>query len=85
MSPITKMWLQPEHNLLWTGGKDKHLCIWQLPPKWVSNDKETFDEQEVSTITEKMTKYEFKKRYFVPGEELTSDDDDLNGWNFREY
>ena len=28
-SAITQMWLQTEFNLLWTGGKDMHINVWE--------------------------------------------------------
>ena len=83
-SAITQMWLQPEYNLLWTGGKDMHINIWQLPEKWVSNEALNYEEHEVSNITAKMVETKLEKKYKKDGE-IDSDDDDLNGWNFREY
>ena len=83
-SAITQMWLQPEYNLLWTGGKDMHINIWQLPEKWVSNEAFNYEEHEVSNITAKMVETKLEKKYKKDGE-IDSDDDDLNGWNFREY
>ena len=78
-SAITKIWLQVEYNLLWTGGKDMHIKIWQLPEKWVSAEVKEYEENEVSNITAKMVEEKMEKK----GED--SDDDDLNGWCFRDY
>ena len=83
-SAITQMWLQPESNLLWTGGKDMHIIVWQLPEKWVSNEAENYEVNEVKNITAKIVQNKFEKKYKKDGE-MDSDDDDLNGWNFREY
>ena len=58
-SAITQMWLQTEFNLLWTGGKDKQINIWQLPEKWVSNEAENYEEIEVKNITAKMVESKF--------------------------
>ena len=83
-SAITQMWLQPELNLLWTGGKDMHIIVWQLPEKWVSNEAENYENVEVKNITAKIAENKMIKKYKKDGE-MDSDDDDLNGWNFREY
>ncbi len=83
-SAITQMWLQAEYNLLWTGGKDMHIIIWQLPEKWVSNEAENYEINEVKNITAKIVQNKIEKIYKKDGE-IDSDDDDLNGWNFREY
>ena len=85
-SAITKMWLQKEENLLWTGGKDKCLNIWQLPEKWMSNEAQIFEEKQVKDITAKIAESKIIKKYkkYTNGE-IDSDDDDLNGWNFKDY
>ena len=81
---ITQMWFQSEYNLLWTGGKDKIINIWQLPEKWVSNEAQNFEECEVKNITAKFVESKLEKKYKKDGQ-IDSDDDDLNGWDFREY
>lgn len=83
-SAITQMWLQAESNLLWTGGKDMHIIVWQLPDKWVSNEAENYETIGVKNLTGKIVENKLVKKY-KKGEEVDSDDDDLNGWNFREY
>ena len=83
-SAITQMWLQTEYNLLWTGGKDMHINVWQLPEKWVSSEAENFETNEVKNITAKIVESKYEKKYKKDGE-IDSDDDDLNGWDFREY
>ena len=83
-SAITQMWLQSDLNILWTGGKDMHINIWQLPEKWVSNEAENYEENEVKNITAKIAESKYEKKYKKEGE-IDSDDDDLNGWDYREY
>jgi len=85
-SAITRIWYQPEHHLLWTGGKDLRIKIWQLPEKWLSQEVEGFEQSEVSNLTakkieEKLEKINIKKE----GGEDDSDDDDLNGWCYRKF
>lgn len=83
---ITQMWLQSEYNLLWTGGKDKRIVIWKLPEKWVSNEAENYEKVEVKKISAKIIEKKMVRKYKKrEGGEIDSEDDDLNGWNFREY
>ena len=80
------MWFQKEVNLLWTGGKDKTLNIWQLPEKWISNEAQNFEEKQVKDVTAKIAESKIIKKYRKnQNGEIDSDDDDLNGWNFKEY
>ena len=85
-SPITKMWLQKEENILWTGGKDLRIKMWILPEKWVSSEAEKFEENQVKDMTAKIAENKITKKYRKNEfGEIDSDDDDLNGWNFKEY
>ena len=85
-SAITKIWLQPEENLLWTGGKDLSLRIWHIPEKWLGSEAEDFEEKQVKDLTAKIAKKKIVKKYRKNQDgEIDSDDDDLNGWNFTEY
>ena len=86
-SAITKMWFQEEENLLWTGGKDLKINIWELPTKWVSNEAQSFEETQYKKITAKISKDIIAKKKYRKDKngEYDSDDDDLNGWNFKEY
>ena len=88
-SAITRMWLQAEENLLWTGGKDLKIIIWQLPDKWVSSEAIDFEENQVKDVTakiaEKKIEKKIEKKYRKNRYDMDSDDDDLNGWNFTEY
>ena len=85
-SAITKIWLQKEYNLLWTVGKDKKLNIWQLPEKWVSNEAQLFEDNLAKDVTAKIAENKIIKKYRKNKDgEVDSDEDDLNGWNFKEY
>ena len=85
-SAITQIWYQPEVHILWTGGKDLRIKIWQLPEKWLSKEVDNFEQNEVSNITAKMAEEKMEKinNKKEEGEE-DSDDDDLNGWCYRKY
>ena len=85
-SAITKIWLQSEENLLWTGGKDLCLRIWHIPEKWLGSEVQDFEEKQVKDLTAKMVKKKIVKKYRKnENGEIDSDDDDLNGWNFNDY
>ena len=84
-SAITKMWLQVEENLLWTGGKDMKINVWQLPDKWISTEAQNFEENQVKDVTAKIAEKKIVKKFRKNKDDIDSDDDDLNGWNFNEY
>ena len=85
-SAITQMWYQSDKHILWTGGKDLRIKIWQLPEKWISKQENDFEKNEVSNIREKIAQEKIEKinKKEEKGEE-DSDDDDLNGWCYRKY
>ena len=80
------MWYQHDKHILWTGGKDLRIKMWQLPEKWISEEADTFDKNEISNITAKIASEKIEKinKKEEEGEE-DSDDDDLNGWCYRKY
>ena len=84
-SAITKMWLQVEENLLWTGGKDMKINVWQLPDKWISTEAQNYEENQVKDVTAKIAEKKIVKKFRKNKDDIDSDDDDLNGWNFNEY
>ena len=84
-SAITQIWYQPEQHLLWTGGKDLRIKIWQLPEKWLSKEVDTFEKNEVSNLTAKLVEEKMEKINSKKDGEEDSDDDDLNGWCYRNF
>ena len=84
-SAITQMWYQYDKHILWTGGKDLRIKMWQLPEKWVSDQVNNFEENEVKNITAKIAEEKIEKRINKKEGEEDSDDDDLNGWCYRKY
>ena len=84
-SPITQIWYQPEKQILWTGGKDLRIKIWQLPEKWLDKEAEKFEKNEISNLTAKMAEEKYEKMKNKKEGEEDSDDDDLNGWCYRKF
>ena len=84
-SAITQIWYQPEVHILWTGGKDLRIKIWQLPDKWLSKEVDTFEKNEVSNLTAKLVEEKMEKINKKKEGEEDSDDDDLNGWCYRKF
>ena len=80
---ITQMWYEEEKNLLWTGGKDRTIRVWKLPEKWVSAEVRDFDETGISDVTAKIVEEKMEKIKNYENDD--SDEDDLNGWCFRNY
>ena len=82
---ITQIQYQPEERLLWTGGKDLRIKLWKLPEKWVSEEVDLFDKEEKYAMTAKMSEEKIEKQNVDEDGQLFSDDDDLNGWCFRDF
>ena len=68
--------------LLWTGSKDKRIKIWRLPEKWLNDDVEDFEKKEIKNYTEKIAIMKINTK---EQDSDDSDNDDLNGWDFRTY
>ena len=60
-SAITQMWYQDDKHILWTGGKDLRIKIWQLPEKWISKEENEFEKNEKNNIREKMAQEKIEK------------------------
>ena len=84
-SAITQMWYQHDQHILWTGGKDLRIKMWKLPKKWISEEVNDFDINEVSNITARIAEEKIIKRINKKEGEEDSDDDDLNGWCYKKY
>ena len=84
-SAITQMWYQHDQHILWTGGKDLRIKMWKLPKKWISEEVNDFDINEVSNITARIAEEKIKKIINKKEGEEDSDDDDLNGWCYKKY
>jgi len=81
--PITQMSYDSAHKILITGGKDKKLIFWNLPEKWVNEDIERFEKDEIKNLNDTMAMLKFKKILEKKDDDSSSDDDSLDGWDIR--
>ena len=74
---------EEDRRLLWTGGKDNTIIIWQLPEKWNNEEIEKFEQNEIKHLNDTLALKKMQKTLAKREEGLESDssDDDLNGWD----
>ena len=70
------------HKILITGGKDKRIVFWKLPEKWVNEDVEKFEKDEIKNLNDTMAMLRLQKALEKKDDD-SSDDDSLDGWDFR--
>ena len=70
---------------MWTGGKDLRIKMWQLPDKFLSNEVDNFESDEIKNLTGKLIEEKMEKINSKKDGEEDSDDDDLNGWCYRNF
>ena len=79
---ITQMIYDSAHKILITGGKDKRIVFWKLPEKWVNEDVEKFEKDEIKNLNDTMAMLRLQKALEKKDDD-SSDDDSLDGWDFR--
>ena len=80
---ITQMNYDAAHKILITGGKDKKIIFWKLPEKWINEDVERFEKDEIKNLNDTMAMLKLQKA-LEKKDDLSSDDDDsLDGWDFK--
>ena len=80
---MTQMNYDSAHKILITGGKDKKIIFWKLPEKWVNEDVERFEKDEIKNLNDTMAMLRFKKNLEKKDDYSSEDDDSLDGWDFR--
>lgn len=79
------MHFDQDSQVLWTGGKDQSLRLWQIPKSWNSAQVEDFEQTQIHIISEKLAQARIQKviTKTIENEDYSdSSDDDLNGWEF---
>jgi WD40 repeat protein len=80
---ITQMFYDTAHKILITGGKDRRIIFWELPEKWVNEDIERFEKEEIKNLNDTMAMLKFQKILEKKDDDSSSDDDSLDGWDIR--
>ena len=80
---ITQMNYDSAHKILITGGKDKKIIFWKLPEKWVNEDIERFEKDEIKNLNDTMAMLRLQKALEKKDDDSNSDDDSLDGWDIR--
>ena len=71
------------HKILITSGKDKKIIFWKLPEKWVNEDIERFEKDEIKNLNDTMAMLKFQKALEKKDDDSSDDDDSLDGWDIR--
>ena len=79
---ITQMNYDSAHKILITGGKDKKIIFWKLPEKWVNEDIERFEKDEIKNLNDTMATLKMQKALEKNNDD-SSDEDSLDGWDFK--
>ena len=79
---ITQMNYDSAHKILITGGKDKKIIFWKLPEKWVNEDIEKFEKDEIKNLNDTMATLRMQKALEKNNDD-SSDEDSLDGWEFK--
>ena len=88
-SAITKLYYDSVDRILVSGAKDKNLKFWKLPNEWINEDVVKFENEGLKNINNEIARRRIKaQKEFEEGIENDFDsdlsqEDDLNGWNYR--
>ena len=88
-SAITKLYYDNADRILVSGAKDKNLKFWKLPNEWINEDVVKFENEGLKNINNEIARRRIKaQKEFEEGIENDFDsdlsqEDDLNGWNYR--
>ena len=88
-SAITKLYYDKVDRILVSGAKDKSLKFWKLPNEWINEDVVKFENEGLKNINNEIARRRIKaQNEFEEGIENDFDsdlsqEDDLNGWNYR--
>lgn len=88
-SSITKLCYDRNEKILVSGAKDKSLKFWKFPNEWINEDVVKFENEGLKNINNEIARRRIKAKIeFEEGIENDFDsdlsqEDDLNGWNYR--
>jgi len=88
-SAVTKLLYDKDKRLLLTGGKDNIVKFWKLPDNWMNDDVQKFENEELKKINNEIARRRIKAQQEIEDgiendfDSDLSQEDDLNGWNYR--
>ena len=71
-----------DNKILITASKDKLIKSWRIPNKWFNDDIRKFEENEIKNMNDTMAMLKLQKN-LKDDEDYNSDEDSLNGWDFK--
>ena len=86
---ITKLLFDIDKRLLIVGGKDNCVKFWKLPENWMNEDVLKFENEELKKINNEIARRRIKAQQEIEDgiendfDSDLSQEDDLNGWNYR--
>ena len=86
---VTKLLYDKDIKLLLTGGKDNIVKFWKLPDNWINEDVMKFEKEELKKINNEIARRRIKAQQEIEDgiendfDSDLSQEDDLNGWNYR--
>jgi WD40 repeat protein len=80
---ITQMKYFPSKRQLLSMAKDKKIIYWQLPDNWVNDSIKKFQDENIREINNKRAIERLQKSQKKEGEDDSSSDDSLDGWDIR--
>ena len=88
-SAITRLYYDQKNRVLISGAKDKIIKFWKLPDNWVNSDVLRFENEELKKINNEIARRRIKAQQEIEDgiendfDSDLSQEDDLNGWNYR--
>ena len=88
-SAVTKLYYNKENRILVSGAKDKSIKFWKLPDNWINSDVLRFENEELKKINNEIARRRIKAQQEIEDgiendfDSDLSQEDDLNGWNYR--
>ena len=88
-SAITKLLYDKDIRLLIAGCKNNMVKFWKLPENWVNVEVQKFEDEELKKINNEIARRRIKAQQEIEDgiendfDSDLSQEDDLNGWNYR--
>ena len=70
------MWID-QNDILWSSGNDRKIKQWKIPEKWFNQDIYLYS----FNFEEKKNRKDFFNLEENDDDDISSDEDELNGWN----